>query len=281
MRGWPPVVRAAAVILAVAPGILLLRGSPAEAHSFHVACSSSHVLDDDPIVFPGRPGAAHRHEFFGARGTTAGSTAAQLEHGATSCAHRRDTAAYWIPSLELNGALVRGRATAYYQRAGKLSASAPPPRLRVVAGDPAATRAQPTSVTAWQCLGGRRPKRFATRPACRAGEHLASWVLFPDCWDGRRTDSPDHRAHLAYAKGGLCPTTHPIGIMRLALLVEWPIRPRAAAHVRLGGRRLAPTGMHADFWNTWHQPTLRQLRWDCIEVTSPCGAVTDRAPHGS
>jgi hypothetical protein len=36
---------------------------------------------------------------------------------------------------------------------------------------------------------------------------------------------------------------------------------------------IRPAGFHADFWNTWHQPALRQLRWDCIEVAAPCGEV--------
>jgi hypothetical protein len=25
-------------------------------------------------------------------------------------------------------------------------------------------------------------------------------VIFPDCWDGRHLDSPDHKSHMAYSR---------------------------------------------------------------------------------
>jgi len=108
---------------------------------------------------------------------------------------------------------------------------------------------------------------------CTAGERLAAWVKFPDCWNGRTLDSADHRSHLAYAARGRCPASHPVELMRLALLVSWPVRPSGADRVSLGDGRLPATGMHADFWNAWHMPSLHQLRWDCIEVPQPCGTV--------
>jgi hypothetical protein len=50
------------------------------------------------------------------------------------------------------------------------------------------------------------------------------------------------------------------------------VRPRAD-QVTLGDGMLTSTALHGDFWNSWHQATLRQLRWDCIEVAAPCGEV--------
>lgn len=257
---------------------LLLLGAAAGppsamAHSFDVTCTSSHVSNDDPIVFPRQPGAAHRHEFFGARSTNAMSTQATLEHSATSCAHRRDTAAYWVPSLEVRGVRVRGTMRAYYQRAGKARAAAPPRGLRILAGDPRAATPQRATVTSWQCVGRGRTAQSPTVPSCRRGERLASWVKFPDCWNGLTLDAADHRSHMAYAVRGRCPRSHPVELMRLATLVSWPVRPQGAARVTLGGGQLPATGMHGDFWNAWHQPTLRQLRWDCIELAAPCGTI--------
>ncbi len=249
--------------------------SSAFANSFRVVCTSSHVAKHDPIVFPGQPGASHRHEFFGARSTDARSTTASLARSRTSCASRRDTAAYWIPTLEVRGRLMRGTMTAYYQRAGKRQAAAPPRGLRIIAGDPHATQPQSMRVTSWQCVGRGRTTQFRDVPTCRRGERLGSWLRFPDCWNGRNLDSADHRSHLAYAsRRGACPATHPVAIMRLATLVTWPARPQSPSLVRLAGDMLAPTGMHGDFWNAWHMPTLRQLRWDCIELAAPCGAIT-------
>lgn len=269
-------MRLTTTVFLAAAAAVLLAPAPAFAHTFRVLCPSSHFAKDDPIVQPGRPGATHRHEFFGARAADADATVAELEAGATTCRLRRDTAAYWAPSLEVGGVLVRGTMTAYYSRHGKPRAAAPPRGLKVVAGNARAVRRQPMSVTHWQCVGRGRSARFAERPACRRGERLAAWVLFPDCWDGRRIDSADHASHLAYAVRAACPATHPVPIMRVALLVAWAARPAAVARVTLGGGALTAHGMHADFWNTWHQPTLRQLRWDCIELATPCGALADR-----
>lgn len=270
--------RLSRIALALALGSLLLAlPQSAAANSFDVTCTSSHVANDDPIVFPGKPGAAHRHEFFGAKNTDARSTTASLRRARTTCGDRADTAAYWAPTLEVNGKLVTGTLRAYYQRNGKRSAAAPPQGLRMIAGSAKATRAQSMRVTAWQCIGKGRHRQFNAVPACRRGERLASWVRFPDCWNGRDLDSSDHVSHVAYSAKGACPATHPVAMMRVAFLISWPVRPRRASQVSLGGGMLAPHAFHADFWNAWRQPRLQQLRWDCIEVARPCGSI-DQPP---
>lgn len=262
---------ASSLLAAVAMGAM--SAPVAAANSFVVRCASSHLRADDPIVFPGRPGASHRHEFFGARGVHAGSTAAQLRAAPTTCAHRDDTASYWAPSLEVDGRLVRGELHAYYERAGKARAAAPPQGLRVIAGDMHASSPQSMRVTAWTCVGRTSGRDARTPPRCRSGERLAARIRFPDCWNGRQLDSPNHRAHLARSWKGSCPPTHPVGIMRLVMLVSWDVRPRTPAAITLGDGALGPTGMHADFWNTWRQPALVDLRWQCIEVARSCGEV--------
>jgi hypothetical protein len=261
------------LLVLIAAGSMLALSPTASANSFFVTCTESHVSHDDPIVFPGQPGAAHRHEFFGAASADASSTTASLEASRTTCAHRDDTAAYWVPTLEVRGVRLVGTLRAYYQRAGKPRAAAPPRGLRIVAGDPHAMEVQPRTVTTWTCVGAGRTDQFSDVPACRRGERLGAWVKFPDCWNGRTLDSADHRSHLAYAVRGRCPATHPVAIMRLALLVTWPARPAGAAAIRLGGDHMDAMGMHGDFWNSWHQRALRQLRWDCIELAAPCGEV--------
>jgi hypothetical protein len=267
-------VRARLTIALALVGLASCIAAPASsANSFFVTCTSSHVSHDDPIVYPGQAGAAHRHEFFGASNTDANSTTDTLSAAPTTCSHRRDTAAYWVPTLEVRSTRVTGTMRAYYQRAGKRRAAAPPRGLRILAGDPHAMEPQPSTVTTWTCVGRGRTAQFTALPRCVRGEQLGAWVKFPDCWNGRTLDSTDHRSHLAYAVRGRCPTTHPVEIMRLALLVTWPVRPARASDVRLAGDHLDPTGMHGDFFNAWHMPTLRQLRWDCIEVATPCGAL--------
>src|SRR5204863_3050651 len=57
---------------------------------------------DDPIVFPGQPGASHMHDFFCNKATDAFSTYAQMIAAPTSCPSG-DTAGYWAPGLYKNG----------------------------------------------------------------------------------------------------------------------------------------------------------------------------------
>lgn len=255
--------------------MLLTAPTTAAANSFFVRCASTHVSNDDPIVYPGLRGAAHRHEFFGARGVRSDSTESGLRTGTTSCATRADTAAYWAPTLEIDGRMARGTLFAYYDRGGKARAAAPPAGLKVIAGDMHATRPQRMRVTSWSCITTRTANgtRYRELPRCKRGTRLSARITFPDCWNGSDLDSADHRSHMAYAEGGRCSATHPVPIMRVTMLVVWPVRPRSAAHVTLGDGMLAATGMHADFWNTWRQGAIEQLRWDCIEVAAPCGEI--------
>src|SRR5688572_9125133 len=71
-----------------------------------VSCQYSHGNSDDPIVFPGQVGAAHAHEYAGARTTNANSTPDLMRAGATSCAIPGDRAGYWTPALYKNGVLL-------------------------------------------------------------------------------------------------------------------------------------------------------------------------------
>jgi hypothetical protein len=55
---------------------------------------------------------------------------------------------------------------------------------------------------------------FPNKP-CPGG--IRATVIFPSCWDGKNTDSPDHQSHVAYQPGSAlagdqCPTTHPVRI---------------------------------------------------------------------
>ena len=45
---------------------------------FLVECDYSHMAEDDPIVYPGAPGASHLHVFFGNTSTNANSTVKSL-----------------------------------------------------------------------------------------------------------------------------------------------------------------------------------------------------------
>ena len=64
-------------------------------------CRFSHQAPDDPIVFPGKPGASHQHTFVGNRTTSAFSSFGSLRSGSTTCMragrHRRLLGADALP----------------------------------------------------------------------------------------------------------------------------------------------------------------------------------------
>jgi hypothetical protein len=241
---------------------------------FVVECGLSHTASDDPIVRPGEPGASHLHRFFGNRDVDAGSTYESLQGAATSCDQPRDTASYWAPALlDGDGRLIESiRAVAYYRGGAGIaptSVVAYPPALKMLAGDPHATAEQSIDVVAWSCGAGR--PRTATPPQCPPDSALGLNVTFPDCWDGRNLDSADHRTHTARSTGGRCPSSHPVPIPELLLVVEYPPLDPHRLSLSSGG----VLSGHADFWNVWDQAKLETEVAGCLNRDVVCG-VSDR-----
>jgi hypothetical protein len=245
-------------------------GTPTEMKPrFVTRCTFSHRAANDPIVFYGRPGASHLHDFFGNRTTNAFSKLKTMKKGTTTCKNLKDLSGYWTPSLRVNGALVTpNRMSAYYQSAGKPHASiVPQPKgLKIVAGSAAATQPQGLKITSWDCADDNTIPASVTPPTCPLGT-LALHVNFPDCWDGRNLDSPDHKSHMAYTgKGKVCPPTHPVMLPRLRVNVRYPTT---------GGptTELASMGVysgHADFFNVWKPGELKRLVRTCINAGITC-----------
>ena len=237
--------------------------------NFVNACAFSHRAPDDPIVAPGQPGASHDHSFVGARSTSAFSTLATLTASRSSCDRPGHTAAYWMPSLVVDGAFVAPRcATIYYRRASTEAVHAFPPGFRMIAGDAKARTAQALRVTSWSCGPLAGVVRSSAVPACPEGKAsmLRLHVTFPSCWDGTRLDSADHRAHVAYPTRGRCPSTHAVAVPAITLIYRYP-RITGASVVLASGGQL--TG-HADFVNSWDQGSLTALVDGCLNALRAC-----------
>src|SRR4029077_5809887 len=89
--------------------LLALAAPPAQAAQvgqFVLRCGYSHSLTDDPIVFPGQPGASHLHDFFGNVSANASSTFESMLAGETTCRVPSDTAGYWAPAGFMEAAQV-------------------------------------------------------------------------------------------------------------------------------------------------------------------------------
>lgn len=242
---------------------------------FVVECAFSHAAPDDPIVFPGEAGASHLHHFFGATQTDASSTPASLRGTPTTCQQPRDTASYWAPALYRDGVEVEPITLNAYYRPGPDvdpgSVEPFPADLAMIAGDPTATTAQPLSVVGWHC--GSSPELTPQPPTCPDGAPLALRVTFPDCWDGDRVDSDDHRAHVARSHDGACPDEHPVPIPQLIVDIHYPVAGEGPFALASG----TPLTAHADFLNAWDQDKLETEVRHCINRELICGVVSNRA----
>ena len=233
-------------------------------------CRFSHQAPDDPIVFPGKPGASHQHTFVGNRTTSASSTFGSLRSGGTTCMRADDTAAYWVPALYQGTNVVLPQAATIYYRRGTLAEVSPfPNNLRVIAGDAAATSPQGMRVTSWSCGLASGMDRSATVPTCpdTRGSFLRLHIRFPECWDGRRLDSADHKSHMAYATRSGCPATHPVEVPQITQIYRYPTRGGEGFSLASGGQYSA----HADFVNAWKPGALRKLVDACLNALVHCG----------
>ncbi len=221
---------------------------------YALGCSASHRNNDDPIVFPRQPGRSHNHTYIGNRSVNADTTPDSLLGGRTSCESEFDSSAYWVPTLYTGRNDVAPlTAIVYYVNRSSERISAPPKGLVMLAGNSGATSRQPKGTVAWSCgeVGGR--PRYATIPACGADSMLQLQATFPNCWDGRRLDTADHRQHVRYASRGLCPASHPVALPTIVLIVLYPPVPRGS---QVASGKFAA---HADFMNGWDQVELDRL----------------------
>ena len=152
----------------------------------------------------------------------------------------RTRPSYWAPTLLDGGEPVEPTlGTAYYRAAPGV--------------DPTEVGRVPAGLEDHRRRHDRRPETRArsTSPAGPAACHLAvppnrrtaprsaplrAVITFPDCWDGERVDSADHRSHVANSADGACPDSHPVHVPQLTFAITYPItrdRPRPDPRVRV------------------------------------------------
>jgi hypothetical protein len=109
-------------------------------------------------------------------------------------------------------------------------------------------------VTFWRCWF-RRSVRSSSVPSCTGARVLQLQVNFPNCWDGSRLDSADHKSHMAYSVDGRCPDTHQVETPALSIVVYYRVVDSAGAELASGSQFSG----HADFINAWNQEKLVAL----------------------
>ena len=244
------------------------------------SCNYSHSSNDDPIVFPGKAGAAHLHDFVGATTLDANSTAASLRAGGTKCAIAGDRSSYWAPALYKNGTRVLPAAMAknaliYYRRIGAptgVTVQSIPEGLKMIIGNAHAHSAADSpglgSAIIFKCGPGSGVDLAAPPSQCSSGVLVVSY-RFPNCWDGKNLDSANHISHMAYPAGGKCPSSHPVAIPRVETFFRYAVGTAPIGTISFDSGPYYTA--HQDFFNGWVTADLQKLVTRCINAGVDCG----------
>lgn len=143
---------------------------------------------------------------------------------------------------------------AYYS-AGPLVPSAIvayPTGLQLIAGSPSSRSVPGVDVVAFSCgRGVDEPGWSASPPACTGSTTVR--LRFPQCWDGVRLQAP---GNAVAPVGGKCPSTHPIALPLLRVVVSTVGRVAPADFATSAG---GVNRLHADFLNAWDPSALERL----------------------
>jgi len=253
---WKPVVLASAVGRSVA--------QIASMPMMRFECSQLVIDRLDPLVSPGLIPAPHLHQIVGGNSFNYSMDPAThdlpTKSSCTSCTFSEDFSNYWtavlffrarngtykrVPQFVSSGLRGKGGITVYYIAPydGKTKVTAFKPGFRMLVGDAAAVekpspnkdpkvchRCMPKTGegTGVEC-GASSSSDTQTLPKNPCAGGIRSVITFPTCWDGKNTDSPDHKSHVSYPSSGTfdnngpCPATHPVRIPQVMYEVMWQV----------------------------------------------------------
>ncbi|MEW2525939.1 DUF1996 domain-containing protein [Streptomyces sp. NPDC047071] len=238
---------------------------------------------DNVIVAPGvSNGAHHMHDYVGNQETDAFSSDQELAGGRTSCRNQGDKSTYYWPVLRLqngndeddSGADGGGRdknvgeiqtpdqVTLKFVGSPVGKVTAMPRFLRVITGDAKAfTNGDANANASWSCTGFENRQLKDKYPICPEGSKVVRTFRFQSCWDGRNTDSANHRTHVAFAdpRSGRCPQNFR-AVPQLVQRIVYDVPPGPGFAVDSFPEQLhKPVTDHGDFINVFDQRLMRRV----------------------
>ncbi|KAF2201067.1 hypothetical protein GQ43DRAFT_395043 [Delitschia confertaspora ATCC 74209] len=245
------------------PAHSLMARQFAQSAMMRFGCSQLTIDRIDPLVQPGQTPSTHLHQIVGGNSFNASMTPVAFDPAdkstCTSCTYSEDFSNYWTANLYFkarNGTFKRvpqmvnlglrngnGGITVYYipPYDGKTKVTGFKPGFRMLVGDAMLRQKQgQQKQLCHRCYSNIEQNPFGGAPctgddtfdlptkACNGG--IRTTITFPTCWDGVNTDSPDHKAHVAYPSSGSfestgpCPSTHPVRLPQVMYEIMWDTR---------------------------------------------------------
>jgi Domain of unknown function (DUF1996) len=184
--------------------------------------------------------------------------------------------------LDSNGAVVRptpsliyykGSANAFHAEQKKIVT--PGKALRMIGGDQNGSSSTPQNRDLYFECESTKGVRAPHIVACPKGSSLRVHLSFPTCWNGK-PDSPDHRSHVVYRKGGqACPSTHPKLLTHISFVIKFPVTATTGtAGWHLSSDKPGDYGhsFHADWFNGWDMTLLEDITEHCNRKPQDCHA---------
>ncbi|WP_411104594.1 DUF1996 domain-containing protein [Streptomyces sp. cmx-4-9] len=262
--------------------------------SFSSRCGrneNGHFNPDNVIVAPGvSNGAHHMHDYVGNKSTDAFSTNDSLAASGTTCSNGDQSTYYW-PVLRLRdgkaekdakapgggqdgnvGTILRPKqVTTTFKGSPVGKVTAMPRFLRIITGDAKAfTNGTANANASWSCTGFENRQLKDKYPICPKGSDVVRTFTFQSCWDGKNTDSANHRTHVAFAdQNGRCKKGF-TALPQLVQRITYGVSPGARFAVDSFPEQLhKPVTDHGDFINVMSNGLMSKAV-DCINSGRNC-----------
>jgi hypothetical protein len=264
--------------------------------SFRSRCGvneEGHRNPDNVIVAPViSNGAHHMHDYVGNESTDAFSTDDSLDAAGTTCTNGDKSTYYW-PVLRLQngedeqdadapgggqdgnvGEIVTPDSVSIrFEGSPAGDVVAMPRFLRIITGDAKAfTNGTANANASWSCTGFEDRQLTDKYPICPEGSEVVRTFDFQSCWDGRNTDSANHRDHVAFAQeDGSCPEGFQ-AIPQLVQRIVYDVPSGPGFAVDSFPEQLhKPVTDHGDFINVMSDDLMRKAV-ECINSGRDCGS---------
>lgn len=253
--------------------------------AFRTMCGFSHMNFDDPLVYPAQPGAAHLHVFFGNTGVDANSNESSIATSGNSTCRGgiANRTGYWVPAMidTRDGTPIKPLDSHFYYKTGyngipPSQVQPLPLGLRMIAGDAKSSGPQTRSAR-FKCITADKLVGSSIQN-CPVGDELWQEIFFPQCWDGKNLDSPDHKSHMAYPSGGRCPSTHPVAVPEITFNIRYLVtEANAPTRWRLSSDMYPATqpggySSHGDWLNGWQQSIMDTFVRRCDQPAVDCAS---------